>query len=280
MAENNGTFSTGDLGRQAAKKPRTNNNYGLKLYYQPIVEPIFSKTVAYEGLLRLLDKSLKFVSPAVFVPIAEKNGLDVALGNWVIDEACRTINKLDKKEMKIQYISTNVSTKHFMRKDYINDLNKILKKHDVTPDRICLEIAEFAMVSKSRVTMQKMDELKDMGFKIAIDGFGGEAGSLSKLNNIPADIIKLDKQYVDRIMIDPNTRKITESIVSLAKNLGLEVIATAVEDASQQQALMQMGCTQMQGFLYGEPVRERDILYPPKKKQEEYIIQTDADEEE
>jgi len=249
--------------RPTTKKPK-DSECGLKLYYQPIVQPMFGKVIAYESLIRLIDKELHFLSPAVFMPIAEKSGLNAALGNWVVEESCRTLNKMAKKGIDVEYISLNVSTKHFQKKDFMSDIQKICEKTGVPNHRICMEISEFAMVSKGGLTMQKMEELQELGFKVAIDDFGGEFASLSKLGRVPADILKLDKRFVDNIVIDQKSRDVTESIIELAQKLDLEVVAKGVEDTLQQKTLMQMGCHKMQGFLFGKPVKERDILFPKK----------------
>jgi len=252
------------------KKPTTpkprDSECGLKLYYQPIVQPMFGKTIAYESLIRLIDKELHFLSPAVFMPIAEKSGLNAALGNWVVEESCRTLNKMAAKGIDIDYISLNVSTKHFQKKDFISDILKICEKTNVPRNKICMEISEFAMVNKGSLTLQKMEELHEHGFLVAIDDFGGEFAALSKLGKVPAHILKLDKRFVDNIVIDQKSRDVTESIIELALKLDLEVVAKGVEDSLQQKTLMQMGCQKMQGFLFGKPVKDRDILYPKKKK--------------
>lgn len=253
---------------KAPKTPR-DSELGLKMYYQPIVQPMFSKTIAYEGFVRLIDKQLKFVSPSEFIPIAEKSGLSIALSNWIFEETCRMIKKMEKKGIEFEYISLNVSTKHFLRKDFESDVQKILEDNEVSPNQICLEIAEYAMASKGTQVMQKMDEMRSLGYRIAIDDFGGEFAALSKLSSIPADILKLDKRFVERIAIDEKSKGITASIVEMAVKLSLEVVAKAVEDVNQQKLLMGMGCQKMQGYLFGQPQKEREILNPKKVKSEE-----------
>ena len=250
--------------KPVSKKPR-DSELGLKLYYQPIVQPMFGKTIGYEGLIRLIDKELRFVSPSVFIPIAEKSGLNAQLGTWVIEEGCRVINKMEKKGIEFEYVSVNVSPKHFAKKDFVPEMQRIIAEHKISASKLCLEISELSLASKGGPTMEKMSELQNIGFKIAIDDFGGEYAALSKLGSIPADILKLDKKFVDRIVIDPKSRDVTESIIELAIKLNLEVVAKGIEDSIQQKMLMQMGCHKMQGFLFGEPLRERDILNPKKK---------------
>ena len=257
------------------RKPR-DYECGLKLYYQPIVQPMFAKIIGYEALIRLIDKEMRFLSPAIFIPIAEKSGLNVALGAWVFEEACRTIVKMEKKAIKFDYISVNVSKKHFMKKDFLSELMKITAKYNVPSDKICLEISEFDMMNKSSIIMKRMNDLQNEGFRIAIDDFGGGFAAISKLGRLPADILKLDKSFVDRITVDKSAYDISEAVVNLSIKLNLEVVAKGVETMAQQNLLMQMGCNKMQGFLYGMPMKERDILLPKKttkdknEEEEEY----------
>lgn len=252
----------------AGRKPR-DSECGLKLYYQPIVQPMFAKIIGYEALIRLVDKEMRFLSPGVFIPIAEKSGLNVALGVWVFEETCRTILKMEKKAMSFEYISVNVSIKHFLKKDFIEDTMKILGKHKVSPEKICLEISEYDMLSKSSLITKRMRELRKKDFKIAVDDFGGGLATMSKLGSLPADILKLDKSFVDRIAIDKNASNITEAIINLGQKLDLEIIAKGVETLAQQKILMGMGCHKMQGFLYGMPMKEREIFSPKKTSKDD-----------
>jgi len=251
------------------KKPK-DNDLGLKLYYQPIIETMFNKTVGYEALIRLVDKELHFISPGVFIPIAEKSGLNVALGNWIIEETCRTVAKMEKKGIEFEYISLNVSVKHLKKKDYVTDLIKILDENDTHPSKICLEIPEdaFSTDAGSEAVVEKMYVCKNHGFKLAIDDYAGFYLPLSKLDTIPTDIIKLDKAMTDKILIDPKTCDSVESAVKQSVKLGIDVIAKAVEDTKQQKLLESMGCKKMQGYLFGKPVKDRAILYPKTIKAE------------
>ncbi len=255
---------SGAVKKPAGRKPR-DSECGLKLYYQPIVQPMFAKTIGFEALIRLIDKEMRFLSPAIFIPIAEKSSLNSAIGNWVFEETCRTINKLDKKQVSFEYISVNVSTKHFLKKDFISSVKKILDDNGVEPNKLCLEISELAMINKNKGSLKKMHDLQKLGFKIAIDDFGSGFSALSKMGSLPADILKLDKSFVDRIVIDPKAFDITEAIINLANKLHLEVVAKGVEDSAQMKLLMSMGCNKMQGYLFGAPMKEHDILYPKKK---------------
>lgn len=254
--------------KKTTRKKTNDNDLGLKLYYQPIVQPAFSKIIGYEALIRLIDKELHFISPGVFIPIAEKSGLNIQLGNWVIEETCGAIQKMQKKEIPFEYISLNVSTKHFQRKVFVTELLKIVEEHDVLPEKLCFEVDESSLTSRTAVTINKMKELQDLGFKIALDNYSGDYINIAELASIPANILKIDKRIISRIVIDPKSKSACEDIIENALDLKLDIVANAVEDSVQQKLLMQMGCQKMQGFLFDEPLKERDILYPKKKKED------------
>jgi|GEM_PF-3918906 len=247
------------------KKPK-DNECGLKMYYQPIFYPMFGKTVGYEALIRLVDKELHFVSPSVFIPIAEKSGLNLALGNWIFEDVCRTIDKMVNKEIPFEYISVNVSVKHFKKKDYIFDLLKITRSMGIDNSHLCLEVPEDAFKSGIDAVLEKMQELQVLGFKVAIDGYNGNVVIPSRLDEIPADIIKIDKELTDRIMIDKNAREKVAVIAKRIIELKMEPIALAVEDKNQQKMLTEMGFKKMQGFLFGKPIQDKDILKPKPAK--------------
>lgn len=248
------------------KKPsgRTPRDYecGLKLVYQPIVNPMFAKTIGYEALIRLVDKELHYLSPAVFIPIAEKTGLYKEIGNWVFEETFRTMVKMQKKQIKFEYISVNASAKHINAENFLPELTRLIEKYEIDPTTLCIELSEFDIQNKSKDTTKKMRDLRKMGIKIAIDDFGAGFASLSKLSSLPVDILKLDKSFVDRIAIDTHIYDIAKTIVELANKLNLDVVAKGVEDNRQSSALMTIGCYKMQGYLFGMPKKEHSILYP------------------
>lgn len=247
------------------RKPR-DYECGLKLVYQPIVNPMFAKTIGYEALIRLVDKEMRFLSPAVFIPIAEKTGLYKELGNWVFEETFRTMKKMKKKNISFEYISVNASAKHINVENFLPDLISLIEKYEIDPKNLCIELSEFDIQNKSKDTIKKMRELRKLGLKVAIDDFGAGFASLSKLSSLPVDILKLDKSFVDRIAIDTNIYDIAKTIVELADKLGMEVVAKGVEDIRQSNALMTIGCYKMQGYLFGMPKKEHSILYPKTAK--------------
>ena len=260
----NGRMEGRNFMERKARKPK-DSEVGLKMYYQPIIQPMFGKTVGYEALIRLIDKELSFVSPSLFIPIAEKAGLNTALENWIFEETCGTLQKMVKKGIEFEYISINVFVKHLKKKTYISELLSIAEETGAPTDRLCLEISEDSFKTNKEAIVERMFELKKAGFKLAIDDYSANYVPLSKLDTIPTDIIKLDKNIADRIVIDKKVEEDTAGIIKQAQILGIDVIAKAVEEQKQQLLLMGLGCQKMQGFLFGEPMKDRDVLNPKTK---------------
>ena len=251
------------------KKPKSNET-GLKMYYQPVIATMFDKVVGYEALIRLIDKELHFISPGIFIPIAEKSGLNVALGNWIFEETCNTLQKMVKKGIDFEYISLNVSVKHLKKKEYVPDLLAIVNEIGADPGKLGLEIPEdaFNTVAGTEATIERIHELKHYGFKVSIDDYGSDYLSLSSLESIPVDSVKLDKTLTDKMGIDAKVREKLETIIRTTADMNIDAIAKTVEDEKQKKMLSEMGCRKMQGYLFGKPVKERDILYPKVKKVE------------
>ena len=243
------------------------NDGGIKTYYQAIIHPMFNKTMAYEVHVRLVDKGVGIVSYKTFLPIVEKSEINPLLEKWIFEKACDTLQKMIINQIETDYISVNVSVRYLKKESYISDLLEIIKRTGALTEKLCLEIPENSLDADAQTVIDKMYELKREGFKIAIDDYGANYMPLSRLDSVPADIIKLDRTITDRIIIDSKAEKNAEEIIRRAKELNLKVIAKAVEDEMQKCMLMILGCDNMQGSLFGNEVREKDILNPvPYKK--------------
>jgi len=237
-----------------------NNECGIKTYYQAIIHPMFNKTIAYEAHVRLIDNDVGSVSYKTFLPIVEKSEINALLEKWIFEKTCKTLQKMITGQIELDYISINVSARYLKKENYISDLLEIIKRTGVLAEKICLEIPESALDADADAIIDKMHELKREGFKIAVDDYGANYMPLSRLDSVPAEIIKLDRAITDRIIIDPKTEKNAEEIIRRAKELSLKVIAKAVEDEMQKCMLMILGCDYMQGSLFGKEVRENEIL--------------------
>ena len=247
--------------KKSNRKPRA-SECGLKIFYQPIVQPMFNKTTAYEAQVKLVDRDLGYVSYDELLPITEKSKISALLEQWMFEEICSTVQKMDKKEIEFEYVSVNISVRSLKKKNYISNLLKIISDAGVSPEKICLVISENNLNADTDVIIEKMHELKREGFKIAVGNYSASYMPLSKLDSVPTDLIKLDQTITDRLFIDKKTEENAMAIIHHADKLKLEIVAKSVENEMQKYKLMALGCNKMQGFLFGSPVKDREVLNP------------------
>ena len=212
-----------------------------------------------EALIRWRDNDGMMISPSVFIPIAEKNGTIVPIGSWVIEESIKTF-----VEWKRQYdchviLSLNISAIQYMREDFIDNILEVIKKYEVNPSELELEITESVLIENFKDVMEKLHILRDYGIRISLDDFGTGYSSLSYLKGLPIDTLKIDKSFIDTIINDENTRVITESIIYMVKKLGFETIAEGVEEEEQYENLKEIGCDCIQGYLLGKPMSSEEM---------------------
>ena len=206
-----------------------------------------------EALIRWRDSDGKMISPAVFIPIAEKNGTIIPIGNWVIDESIKIFSQWKSSYGTDMILSLNISAIQYNREDFVDTILESLKKYEMDPKALELEITESVFVENFKEVTEKLHLLRDYGIRISLDDFGTGYSSLSYLKGLPIDTLKIDKSFIDTITVDENTRVITETIIFMAKKLGYETIAEGVEEQEQLQYLEKLGCDCIQGFLLGRP---------------------------
>ena len=200
-----------------------------------------------EALVRWRDSDGKMISPAVFIPIAEKNGTIVPLGTWVIEESIKTFAEWKKKYACDVILSLNISAIQYMREEFIDEVLGIIEKYSVSASELELEITESVLIGNFKEITEKMSTLRAHGIRISMDDFGTGYSSLSYLKGLPIDTLKIDKSFVDTSVSDENTRVITESIIFMAKRLGFETVAEGVETNEQFEYLKSIGCDCIHG---------------------------------
>ncbi|MCP3763859.1 EAL domain-containing protein [Domibacillus sp. A3M-37] len=225
----------------------------LSVVYQPKLELGTGKVVGLEALLRWRNSHFGNVSPSTFIPIAEDTGLITKLGDWVLREACLQIKRWINEGIQDIKVSVNVSTIQFMQKDFIEKVSSILKEISLDPEYLELEITESSTLDMD-IAIHKLKRLKQLGIMISIDDFGSGYSSLSHIKNLPIDILKIDKSFIDDIENDKSNAAIVSTILSLARNLDLVVIAEGVENERQYQFLQEKGCDQIQGYFISKPL--------------------------
>ncbi len=208
----------------------------------------------FEALARMKDGEGNVISPGEFIPVAEKAGLVSRIDSAVFrksaaffgDVLCRTGAEI--------ILSVNVSVQHLMRKDFISEVQAILAEYRIPAERIEIEITESIMIDSMGEALRCVNELKKLGLRIAIDDFGTGYSSLSYLNQIPADLLKVDKSFIDRMNDSESSCKYVAAIISIGHIMSLEVIAEGIEETAQMETLREIGCDFIQGFLWGRPM--------------------------
>jgi len=230
------------------------------MYYQPQYDTNNKTLRGVEALVRWQDDDGNIVSPETFIPIAEKNGSILLLGDWIIEECISDFAKWNEKhQLKDFLISINVSSLQFKNKNFVKYLISVIKKYSVSPSNIELEITESVFIDNMQEIIHKMKLLKDFGIRFSMDDFGTGFSSLSYLRELPIDTLKIDKSFIDNVVTDGSTRTIAESIIDLSKKLGFDTIAEGVEQEVQYSLLKNIGCENIQGFYLGKPMKFEQI---------------------
>jgi diguanylate cyclase (GGDEF)-like protein/PAS domain S-box-containing protein len=225
---------------------------GFEMYYQPEYS-VDGSLRALEALLRLRHPRLGMVSPDRFVPIAEESGLIVPLGNWVLREVCRQGMEWRRAGVSIERIAINVSPLQFMRMDFSRQVREMLAEHQADPACLEIEMTETTVMRNLDDIARQMRDLADLGVQFSVDDFGTGYSSLRHLHQLPIQTLKIDKSFVERLCQPNGTAALVQATVSLAHNLGLQVVAEGVETPEQLRALIAVDCDVMQGYLFARP---------------------------
>jgi diguanylate cyclase (GGDEF)-like protein len=221
------------------------------LLYQPQVHSGSGELFGAEVLIRWKRPEQGMISPVEFIPIAEKNGLIVPIGEYVLREACRQTKYWhDNGHNKIK-ISVNFSVKQFLQRNIVDVIKNTLAETGLAPEYLNIEITESLLMNNIQQTIDKLQELRELGIESSIDDFGTGYSSLSYLQQLPVAHLKIDKAFVDNVNDDAT---IASAIVNLGQNLSLHVIAEGIEHQEQNEKLMELGCQLAQGYLFGKPM--------------------------
>lgn len=229
------------------------------MYYQPQFRTNDRKLRGVEALIRWKNDDGRMISPAVFIPIAEKSGTIVPIGTWVIEESLQAYAEWKRKYHYPLVMSLNISAIQYKQPDFIEQMVHLMDKYDIAPSEIELEITESVLIDDFTEVTEKLAVLRDIGIKISLDDFGTGYSSLSYLKGLPIDTLKIDKSFIDTVVTDENTRIITESIIYMVKKLGYETIAEGVETEEQYRYLNEIDCDNIQGYLLGKPMPSEKI---------------------
>ena len=224
------------------------------LHYQPQVDLRTGEIVGMEALVRWLHPERGLVSPAIFIPVAEDSGLIVSLGEWVLRTACTQNKAWQLAGLKPISVAVNLSALQFRQPDLVERVADILRETELDPTCLELELTESLVMQDVEKTIATLSRLKAMGIKLSIDDFGTGYSSLSYLKRFPIDTLKIDQSFVRDITTDPDDAAIAKSIISMAHDMQLRVIAEGVETEAQKSFLSLRRCDEMQGYFFSRPV--------------------------
>lgn len=225
----------------------------IYLMYQPQIDTDTHKIIGFEALMRIKDDKLGLLSPSEFIPVAEKTGLIIKLGYWALEEACRFTKSLEECGYTL-YVSVNVSPIQLGQPDFTEKVKSILEKTGLSPQFLKLEITESCLISSLEDTMRIIHELQQLGVGFSLDDFGTGYSSLNYLSTLPINTLKIDKSFVDNICSNGKNSSVTQSIINLAHDLQIEVIAEGVEVKEQFEQLENEQCDSIQGYLFSKPL--------------------------
>jgi len=218
------------------------------------------RRVGAEALIRWEHPEYGLVSPALFIPVAEDTGLILPIGLWVLQTACAQLKEWEGNPLTRELsLAVNVSAKQFRQPGFVNQVSKVIEQHAIDPSRLKLELTESTVLENVVDTIDKMHELKLIGVRFSMDDFGTGYSSLAYLSQLPLDQLKIDQSFVRNIGVKASDSMIVQTIIGMANNLGIEVIAEGVETQVQRDFLWGAGCRLYQGYMYGKPVPLREF---------------------
>jgi predicted signal transduction protein with EAL and GGDEF domain len=225
------------------------------VYYQPIISLQTGRLAGFEALVRWNHPRRGLVAPADFIPVAEETGLIVPIGQWVLNEACAQVRQwqIDSPSHRSLSLSVNLSARQVAQPDLLQRIKDALETSKLNPHCLKLEITESVVMENAEAAAQMFKQLRSLGVQLSIDDFGTGYSSLSYLHRFPLNYLKIDRSFVMRLTTD-NDNAIVRTISTLARNLGMEVIAEGIETEEQFQQLKMLGCEYGQGYLFSRPV--------------------------
>jgi diguanylate cyclase (GGDEF)-like protein/PAS domain S-box-containing protein len=228
----------------------------LRVFYQPIVKLEDTSVVGFEALVRWEHPELGLISPAEFIPLAEETGMIVPIGAWVLEEACRQVKLWEDERSAARglMLSVNVSARQFQSPDLVETVADVLRRTGYDPTHLKLELTESMMMQDVERTIQRLHELKALSIQLSIDDFGTGYSSLAYLRRFPISVLKVDKSFIHRLGMDPQDDAIARSIVTLASDLGMQVVAEGIETVEQLTFLRALTCDFGQGYYFSRPL--------------------------
>lgn len=236
------------------------DNEEFLLFYQPQLDIETNKVTGLEALIRWNNLDLGFVSPLRFISIAEDTHLIIPIGDWVIKSACMFLKKIHQQGYENMSMSVNVSMLQLIQDDFVDKLIMILEELELNPECLEIEITESILMESYEAIAAKLEILKKIGIRIALDDFGKGYSSLNYLKQLPISTLKIDKSFVDTMLAGDTDKSLTDLIIRIGRTMDLCVVAEGVETKEQFEFLSSHKCTKIQGYFFSKPISEEAIM--------------------
>ncbi|MCR4902677.1 MAG: GGDEF domain-containing phosphodiesterase [Butyrivibrio sp.] len=232
----------------------------LEVYYQPIYDIKTGKFISAEALLRLKDEELGVISPGVFIPIAEQSGTIVQIDKYVFDDVCNMLRNSKALEYGLEYVEINLSVMDAIQDDFTDYINNIIKKYDINPKLINLEVTETSGETVTKRMNENICKLSDLGFEFSLDDFGTGFSNIGRIHKMPFKIIKIDKSLIQAAMESDINYDVLHNMIDIVKLLEMESVAEGVETKEQLDALTRLGIDHIQGYYYSPALPQDEFL--------------------
>ncbi|MBD0335177.1 MAG: EAL domain-containing protein, partial [Cyanobacteria bacterium Co-bin13] len=266
QGRNNYQFYTTTLNSEASQRLTLENSlhHALErqefvIHYQPQINVDTGQVIQVEALLRWQHRELGLISPQTFIPLAEETGLIVAIGEWVLRQACRQSRRWQQAGLPNLRVAVNLSARQLQHPSLVATIKAILRESDLQPQTLELEITETAAMRDVDTTIETLQTLRRIGVRISMDDFGTGYSSLSYLKKFPLHGLKIDRAFVRDVAQNAQDRAMVMAIIAMTRGLHLNVVAEGVETQDQLTCLRSMGCAEMQGFLFSHPLPAEEI---------------------
>ncbi len=235
------------------------SNHLFQVYYQPIYSIKEKRFNSAEALIRLIDEKYGFISPEIFIPIAEKSGAIHKIGAYVLDEVCAFIESDEFKKLKLDYIEVNLSVVQCMRNDLTEEILEIMKRHNVSSSQINLEITETTASYSQDALQENVKNLLDAGINFSLDDYGTGYSNIERISSMVFELVKLDKSFAN-VLNNKNHDVVLAHTVSMIKELGMKIVVEGVETKDLLDRFSELGCDYIQGFYFSKPVPRNDFI--------------------
>ncbi len=235
------------------------DNQRLSVYYQPIYSVAEQRFASAEALLRLDDEEYGHISPELFIPVAEKNGVIHRIGTMVLEEVCRFIASEEFKELGLEYIEVNLSVAQCMRNNLAKEILQLMEKYNVRPDQINLEITETAATNSQNIMVENIRTLSAAGIPFSLDDYGTGYSNIGRMVSLPLNIVKLDKSFTD-LEKNPRMEIVVRNTVRMIKDMNMKVVVEGIETENLVQQFADMECEYIQGYYFSKPLPREEFV--------------------